>query len=104
MHNLAVFHSRFHEFRTYHCAVIGDGIVESQYVQRRYLRFISYTHPGQRGLGKIAFFRTADVRLALSGYLQMKRAVYADTLQSVYKLLRIVAVMLVDKIGNADVG
>ena len=48
------------------------------------------------------FDRTACVFRPLSDGTE--RAVYADTLQSVYKLLRIVAVMLVDKIGNADIG
>ena len=41
---------------------------------------------------------------AFSGYLQVERAVYADALQAVHKLLRIVAVMFVDEMRNADVG
>ena len=48
------------------------------------------------------FDRTACVFRPLSDGTE--RAVYADALQAVHKLLRIVAVMFVDEMRNADVG
>ena len=104
MDNFAVLHCCFHELGAHHCAVIGNGVVEGQDIEWRHLRFVADTHPGQGGLGEITFFRATYVGLAFSGYLQVERAVYADALQAVHKLLRIVAVMFVDEMRNADVG
>ena len=99
-----VFYSRFYELRANHYAIVRYGIVECQYIHRGHLRFVPDTHPREGSLGKITFFRSSDVGLSLSCDLQVQRLVDAHSFQSVYELLRVVMIELVDDAGCPHVG
>ena len=103
-HYLTVLYRCFHKLGAYHDPVVGYGIVEGQYVHRRYLSLVADTHPRQSRFGKITLFGSFDVGLPFTGYLQMKRLVDAHALQTVHELLRIILVVLVDEVGDAHIG
>ena len=107
---LSILHHLGDEARTHHRSIVGKGIVEGQGGNRRNLRLISDTHPWQCRLAPVVVLTmTVLVRHTYScwcrshqRYLQVVGE--SQAMDALYKLLRVVLVMVVDDTADTDVG
>ena len=103
--------SSLDESGLHHTAVVGDGVIECERIDRRYLCLIAYAHPQQCRLAPVfpltvrillwhadlwhgmAYDRNLDVLV-----------VDACPVDAAHKLLRVVVVELIHHVADTDVG
>ena len=107
--HLAVLLQRLDKARAHHLAVVGNGVVEREGRDGRYLCFVANRHPGQGGLAPVEgavgglVVRHANARLGIAHDGQLQVGGQTGLVDALDKLLGMAAEVLVDDARHADV-
>src|SRR5574344_1351887 len=93
-----------YKIRLHHLAVVGNGIVEGERLQRSKQNSIAITHRGKCVRRPNGICRRVYDRCSLSLYIQIELLSNPHTLDSVYKALRILLIIKDSKLCKGNIG
>lgn len=92
------------EARSYHTAVVGNGIEEGEDVQGGNAGFVAEGHPRERGARPVVLVGHTYLGFAGTGDLDIEVGSEPKLVESLDELLGVVFVAIEDDLGHADVG
>ena len=106
LYRFAVVKNGFDKTRSHHLTIIGNTIIESQRGDGWNLRYITYTHPREVSLCPIFSFlsRSNDARFGIAWNRQMQVIAHTRIHNTIDKLLRLIAIELINKITHTNIG